>query len=47
MFGGIERITEASFLVEVDKRDAATPVPIIRKYIHPGSVIYLNLYRLG
>ena len=32
-FGGIERVTGRSFLVEVDKRDAATLIPIIQQYI--------------
>ena len=29
-----------TFLVEVKSRDADTLVPIIERYIHPGSVIY-------
>ena len=33
VFGGIERVTGGSFLVEVDQRDAATLIPIIQQYI--------------
>ena len=40
MFGRTERITGNSFLVEVEKRDAATLLPIIQHHIRPGSVIY-------
>ena len=40
VFGGTERITGNSFLVEVEKRDAATLLPIIQRHICPGSVIY-------
>ena len=42
VFGGIERITGNSFLVEVQKRDAATLIPLIQQYIRPGSTIYLQ-----
>ena len=27
-------------MVEVARRDAATFIPIIQQYIHPGSIIY-------
>ena len=40
VFGGIERVTGNSFLVEVEKRDAATLVPLIQQFIWPGSVIF-------
>ena len=33
VFGGVERITGRSFLVEVQQRDAATLIPIIQQYI--------------
>ena len=33
VFGGVERITGCSFLVEVQQRDAATLIPIIQQYI--------------
>jgi transposase-like protein len=45
VFGGIERITGKSFLVEVQKRDANTLLPIIMQYIRPGSVIYSDEWR--
>ena len=45
MFGGTERITGNSFLVEVEKRDAATLLPIIQHHIRPGSVIYCDEWR--
>ena len=43
VFGGIERESKKSFLVplvgENPRRDAATLIPLIRKYIKPGSTI--------
>ena len=45
MIGGTERITGNSFLVEVAQRDAATLIPIIKKYIRPGSIIYSDEWR--
>ena len=45
VFGGTERITGKSFMVEVDKRDAATLLPIIQQYIRPGSVVYSDEWR--
>ena len=45
VFGGTERITGNSFLVEVEKRDAATLLPIIQHHIRPGSVIYSDEWR--
>ena len=40
VFGGMERVTEECFLVEVEHRDAATLLPLIQQYIRPGSVVY-------
>ena len=40
VFGGVERVTGECFMVEVARRDAATLIPIIQQYIHPGSIIY-------
>ncbi len=37
MFGGTERITWNSFLVEVQSRDAQTLIPIIKDYIRDGG----------
>lgn len=45
VFGGIERITGKSFLVEVAQRDAATLIPIIKDHIRPGSIIYSDEWR--
>ena len=45
VFGGTKRITGQSFLVEVEKRDAATLLPIISQYIRPGSVVYSDEWR--
>ncbi len=45
VFGGIERITGKSFLVEVQKRDSATLIPLIKKFIKRGSVIYSDEWR--
>ena len=45
VFGGTERITGNSFLVEVEKRDAKTLIPIIKKYIRPNSIIYSDEWR--
>ena len=33
VFGGIERISGKSFLVEVQQRNATTLIPIIQQYI--------------
>ena len=45
VFGGTERLTGESFLVEVQQRDAQTLLPIIRQYIRPGSVVYSDEWR--
>ena len=39
-FGGANRDTGEYFAVLVERRDAATPLPIINQYIHPGTTIY-------
>ena len=47
LFGGIERTSKKSFVVplldplsnEIQKRNKATLVPLIKKYIKPGSII--------
>ena len=38
VFGGIERGTTKSFMV-VDDRSTATLIPIIQRYIRPGTLI--------
>jgi hypothetical protein len=41
VFGGVEKTDECNFLaLVVEKRDAATLLPLIRKYIAPGYTIY-------
>ena len=39
MFGGIERGSGECFLVEVEKRDAATLHPLISQHVWPGSTV--------
>ena len=45
VFGGTERGSMESFMVEVEKRDAATLVPIIQEYIRPGTIMYSDELR--
>ena len=40
VFGGIDGDTGECFVVLVDRRDAATLLPIIHQYILPGTTIY-------
>ena len=40
VFGGVERGSGRCFLVPVEKRDAATLLPLIHEYIAPGTTIY-------
>lgn len=40
VFGLVERATNRIILVPVDRRDADTLIPIIQKYVTPGSTIY-------
>ena len=40
VFGGIDKATDEAFLVEVDRRDAATLLPIIQQHILPGSTVW-------
>ena len=49
LFGGIERVSKRRFVVastgEIEeKRDKATLVPLIQRYILPGSVIYSDCW---
>ncbi len=39
VFGGTERLTGNSFLVEVQSRDAQTLIPIITDYIRDGEYL--------
>ena len=54
MFGGIEEDSRGSFLVCVEARSEAALLPIIKKWIHPGTLIisdgwkaYSNLSKHG
>ena len=38
-FGGSERGTTECFVVSVERRDAATLLPLIRQYVVPGTTI--------
>ena len=40
VFGGIDRDTRECFAVLVNRRDAATIIPIIHQFILPGTTIY-------
>ena len=39
VFGGIERDSKDAFMVEVPNRTAATLLPIIQRYVRPGSIV--------
>ena len=43
-FGGIDTQTKAGFMVPVDRRDAATLLPIIQQFILPGTTIVSDLW---
>ncbi|XP_019862099.1 PREDICTED: uncharacterized protein LOC109590640 [Amphimedon queenslandica] len=45
VFGGIERGTSNCFMVAVADRSAATLLPIIYKYVRPGSTIISDQWR--
>lgn len=45
IFGDIERETKKFFIVPVEKRDSKTLIPIIRRHIAPGSIIYSDSWR--
>lgn len=54
VFGGIENDSRKCFLIAVDKRDEQTLLPIIQKWIKPGTTIisdcwkaYSNLEKYG
>lgn len=49
LFGGIERITKRVFVIPLttencEKRDKATLIPLVQKYILPGSIIYSDCW---
>ncbi len=45
VFGGVERGTANCFMVEVQDRTAATLLPIITQYIHPGTTVISDEWR--
>ncbi|XP_028414213.1 uncharacterized protein LOC114537271 [Dendronephthya gigantea] len=54
VFGGIEEDSRRSFMAAVDKRDEATLLPLIERYIEKGTIIvsdcwkaYVNLEKHG
>uniref|UniRef100_A0A914CJA9 ISXO2-like transposase domain-containing protein n=1 Tax=Acrobeloides nanus TaxID=290746 RepID=A0A914CJA9_9BILA len=44
LFGGIERGSGRCFMVHVDRRDAATLLPIIQDFVRPGATIMSDLW---
>lgn len=54
VFGGIELESRKCFMIAVDKRDEATLLPLIKRWIEPGTIIisdcwkaYCNLEKHG
>ena len=45
VFGGIEQDSRKCFLVAVEKRDEQTLLPIIQKWIEPGTVIVSDCWK--
>jgi len=45
VFGGIERSTQKVFVLPVPCRNTETLLPIIRKYVAPGSIIHTDQWR--
>ena len=45
VLGGIEEHSRKNFMVPVEKRDAATLIPIILKWIKPGSIIISDCWK--
>ena len=45
VFGGIEQDSRKSFLVAVEKRDEGTLLPIIEKWISPGTTIVCDCWK--
>jgi len=45
VFGGIEEGSRKTFLVPVEKRDRATLIPIIQKFILPGTTIISDCWK--
>ena len=45
IFGGIERDSNGMFMVTVNNRKSETLIPIIRKYIKPGTTIFSDYWK--
>jgi ISXO2-like transposase domain len=45
VFGGVDRETDECFMVPVPDRKADTLIPIIKKFIRPGSTIYSDFWK--
>lgn len=45
VFGGIERETKRRFVLPVERRDAATLIPLCKKYILPGTTVYSDSWK--
>ncbi|XP_033115653.1 uncharacterized protein LOC117115817 [Anneissia japonica] len=45
ILGGYERESKLGFLVEVPKRNSATLLPFITKWVAPGSVVWANKWK--
>ena len=44
VFGGIEQESRKCFVVAVDKRDKGTLLPLIERWIEPGTVIIFDCW---
>ena len=45
IFGGVEEESRKSFMVPVEKRDRSTLIPIIEKWIKPGTTIISDYWK--
>jgi transposase-like protein len=45
VFGGISRNTKECFVVQVERRDAETLLPLIQQYIAPRSIIFSDMWK--
>lgn len=46
VFGGVERETNKCFIVPVQDRSKETLLPLIKKYVRPGSVIISDFWKV-
>lgn len=44
VLGGYEQARKRGFLVRVDRRDAATLLPIIEQWVAPGSIVWTDMW---